>query len=1150
MKLIRYDIGRNKKAVLKYSCEHPDERIWVTYLRTHDGFLREGKGKIGKSYVVNGKLTRKNKDANDDRKILDLTLIPCITEDAAYSVEGLMQACLTARGHHVDGDGGTEWFYLGNTKEKQIAQFNKTLQEVIPNEKVTLDIFKPYFWGVEFADHLEKNWPSQKVYYLLAKARSGKNLQATFAILNFLKKTQGWVAGDTIYIHWLSLWPSTFNRYIDDRKKYQDFVDFNVVDTRKPEWEQEIQLGKINVLMSSMQSLGIQEETEDQDDFVPGKLKTLAKYPSKIRIVDENDHGMDTPHTNKILSYLSTEYILKMSGSDLYALANLTTPENSFIYDLLKEIEAIDRGDIKRPKIKTYVNVFLDHIFEKVPFELLADGTVSRRMNIIMETNYDTGKPKEINGLWCIQKAKEWVPIRFNNLGVVQKLFEHSYGINQNDGRITPRLKGLRHGYWTMPSVLSEYAFDNMIRECYPKERIRIGIANEFGSASDIEPKVNSWIESTENPLNLYYNWDTIFLAVGKMRRGATVPRWVYVMRMDDSIAWNINHQMDLRCQSGDNEFVYVFDWNPLRRMIATYDLAFKLAVNNKIAREDILRKTLTAQPIFLQSIDSWKQKELRYEELIKKVTANISVKTFSSEGILNQDTKIDLVRYLKLLENVNELKSTSEEIQEPEHEPGKSKGQILNPIGKKITLREHRCKEIDLLKAKCKTLISMLPILIYLNDGQDSSLDSILLNPDYVELWSEHVGIEWYIFEQMVEDNIFDKTYVNARIEMWATKVRNKEIDFDTIKSLVSRPSDFPTPRGLVHNALTSIKIKLGQKYIDPSCGDGEFIIRIQHDLIALGLSRDEANKYLYFADSSELNIEITKKRLGGNIDSNHYIHYNNNSDILNKWENEISKHMKDFFTLINPAWNQDILKSNYVIGRYAYTGIVRKTFEISYYIVAILPIGWINLKSLQQFRDEIYPYIDRVEFKKNKINGVKTFPIENPFFTILHLNKNKKDDKVLFINGSNSWYGEIKDEWIPIYKDEIHYRIINKMLDKQVRKLDKDKNAPFHIYDVMLRQEVTTEHFQKTHPIRKSDGKPSGDAWQLSFYEEKMRDLHLDFSKSKPGFLLYESTRTLSKQQNVWDMGYYDFIDDDYDSFFGFTQEEKDYNIENGTT
>jgi hypothetical protein len=765
--------------LLEFSVENPTERFYVVYLRSKEDKIEKAKWKIGKGYVLNGVHTRESANSADDQALHDYALIPCVDEKAAYELEKTTQNFFKSIGAHIKSDGGTEWFYISSDIDDATKGFVDAIGEITNDKNAGKKeiSFRPY--QTHAIKHANRAWTKGlKEFYLLYKPRAGKNVTAAGILTKYSKKNRI----DTMFVQFLSLWPSAFEGMKNDCQSFKEFDKLHPVDTSDEGWEDQIEEGKINILMSSMQSLGIGLDGDESNAVVSGKLAQLAEYEYEIRVIDEADHGMRTPHAQNVLKQLPCKHELWMSGSDMYALANLANNTNSAVFTIIDEYQLIKEKVLKnRPVIQNYVTEFPQGAL-KIDQDLIDDGLVSRRMSVIMATNVAESGENEVRGDhgettsayklrgdgWYFRGKR----VEFINIGDVVKMFEVLYGINKQGRGVSPRTKGLRHGYFTLPSVRALYAFANMIMDYFPNENIRVGIANEFSSPDTIEAEVNAWIEKTEyEPNTEWYGYETIFLAVAKLVRGATVPRWTYVARMDDSIDWKIGHQRDLRCQSGDHKIGYVFDWNPLRRLECTFKMAIAIARNNDITREQAVYELIQAQPVFLQSPEQWgSPKKADYNEMVKAVNKSIQQASLGSlNGIDIGIVHHDDTKVLELAMQLSEEELKSVVIREEGTERGKQRGKRTNPTPSIPSAADHKEIEID-LKKRFATLGYTIPLMIKLTNAEYTSL-SQLCNPKLIRdpvraQYKQVLGFGWDVLKAAYDLEILNVDHFDAIIE------------------------------------------------------------------------------------------------------------------------------------------------------------------------------------------------------------------------------------------------------------------------------------------------------------------------------------------------------------------------------------------------
>ena len=88
---------------------------------------------------------------------------------------------------------------------------------------------------------------------------------------------------------------------------------------------------------------------------------------------------------------------------------------------------------------------------------------------------------------------------------------------------------------------------------------------------------------------------------------------------------------------------------------------------------------------------------------------------------------------------------------------------------------------------------------------------------------------------------------------------------DFTVLKT-----GDVNTPQTLIDNEIIPCIDNLGT-LLDISCGDGSIVIAYANLLLKNNISKEEVSSLLYIADSKEINILLTLKRLkdiGINLD------------------------------------------------------------------------------------------------------------------------------------------------------------------------------------------------------------------------------------------------------------------------------------------
>jgi len=93
-----------------------------------------------------------------------------------------------------------------------------------------------------------------------------------------------------------------------------------------------------------------------------------------------------------------------------------------------------------------------------------------------------------------------------------------------------------------------------------------------------------------------------------------------------------------------------------------------------------------------------------------------------------------------------------------------------------------------------------------------------------------------------------------------------------DRMSDRVQETGEVFTPTDLVIKMLSGLPTSMfapGKTVIDPSCGDGQFLVAVKWlKVIEFNMSQDEALEDIYGVDIMRDNVDLCKKRLdGGNI-------------------------------------------------------------------------------------------------------------------------------------------------------------------------------------------------------------------------------------------------------------------------------------------
>lgn len=755
---------RSYTDVKQYCDNNVESKVFGVYLR------REGRQtirvKIGKGVVYFdgsvSKCTRDHLSATENPLETDV-FIPCVSEEAALTLEDAMHRYFgKTEGVHgaiesaydiidarwkaptVNSEGsagGTENFDFANIWESRIEVFTDAVSEVTAQKNVNV---------TNFANMARKNsqvkgsdimveWllagNDMCDFYLLMKPRAGKNTTMFFGIAKYIKvlKDRSQLT-KKIIIDFISLWPSAFEGAKKDLINYFyiEGVTIAGVDTSEEGWQEKLELlladPEIDAVFrfASMQSIDMSVAEEYNDDeeregveitFESAKCDYFKKNPADLCVIDESDHGMRTPRSKDALTLFGYARRIWMSGTDLYALRQEVRPGNHFLYDIFDEINDINNGFIKMPKMRKHSLLAKVLPLEDLDPATMDEQEITRKLVAVFKTNkHGKWKFDRVSGRFIDSKGNK---IQFVKLGEVTRLWNMIYFWENNKGHRAP--EDHNNIFCCMPWVESCLALYNHILdkeiEC---DHIPL-TANTFASANRIEQQVNDAMGvSKEKPAGTK---KTIFLTVGRMLRGAKAP-WSAVVRFDAYSDFKIGLQLELRGQNTTEDWFDVYDANMFRSSVMQYDLIRTRTNGGKI--DSTGRKLHSLIPMYRKG--EFDTVETTWDDIQEDYFAGNVVEGMKRRNLLDRD---GLVNAQAMLESVSKSNNTTKSGKDGrEGKSGSSKKSAKRGQGEKDPLEE--------LIKKGMTISSMLPILMELTNHQYTDIDELIDNvPEEVfESW------------------------------------------------------------------------------------------------------------------------------------------------------------------------------------------------------------------------------------------------------------------------------------------------------------------------------------------------------------------------------------------------------------------------------
>ena len=504
-------------------------------------------------------------------------------------------------------------------------------------------------------------------FFLLMKPRGKKNATSLYGLSLVIKQLNEAKIpyGKSIDVAFTGLWPSAFPGFANDGN-YMNFGDHFVpgfVDMSLPDYkekrEQLISEGcNVIFIFFSIQSVdekvskAIEDDIEFQDElgvtheeFDNEKYRWIKSLNIIVGILDECDHGLrNGTLSEKVIKSLDFKIRINLSGSDLYAMKNLTKPGNHYVYTILDEEVAIANGDINTPYIqKVCVDLKEIPFLEKLSEEEMDHIGVGRRIDSMFLTH----AKKKIEKANSVEEKKRlfktplindiWFDGDGNEITSVNETELDAYYQNVivNSGNSGDNFLDHNHIFITVPSQLGGKALHNLLKKKkYSNHKITTGW--HFNNASTIESDMKDFMGVTRDAPTGTER--TIIIVCAKMLRGSSCP-WSAVFRFDGYSDFKIGHQIDLRSQNDfgpDGKSCLVFDANPYRATPSAYEIA-KSCSNGKNTSKKFETMSNRFLPI---SMGKFNRRTISRAEVIESYQVFKSITDcFDSDAHLDKDS-------------------------------------------------------------------------------------------------------------------------------------------------------------------------------------------------------------------------------------------------------------------------------------------------------------------------------------------------------------------------------------------------------------------------------------------------------------------------------------------------------------------------------
>ena len=866
----------------QWSEDNNNKQVQGVYIRFEMG--QKKKKKIGKGIVDSTGITRDPHTSGSEQPLETKdggAFIPCVSAAAALTLEDALHRYFGKKEnvHHsilpkvdISDDrwlkpvynsegnrGGEELFDFEDIWEDSVDVFVDAIKFLTEQSQVNQEDFTkkardPQFSGGDLLCEWLLNGGDMQDFFLLMKPRAGKNATMCLGIAKYVKVIKETNPDKTITVDFMSLWPSAFGGALDDLEKmfYVNGITLKGVNTSDDTWKETYEALLLDPTIdavfrfASLQSIDVdlaKEYNKDEDregaeiDYVPAKSEYFKSNPGDICVIDESDHGMRTTRSTDVLTEFGYTKRVWMSGTDLYALKNkivFNPIQNHFLYDIIDEIQDVKAGKHTMPLMEKHSLVAKTLPGEEIDKDLMSQKEITRKLVVLFDVSEKYGKLNKVNDQFLDEDGNV---LKFKYIREVKRLWEMIYFWNDVDfPTSTPSPENLKHLFCCMPSVKSCMAMYNHIQAGDIECEHKVLLANLFGSADRIEQQVN----------DAMIGKDTIFLTVGKMLRGAKAP-WNGVIRFDRYSDYKVGLQLELRGQNTKEDKFHVYDANCFRAESMKYDLIKSRATGKKIDSEGKKLHNLipmTRKGEFGEETVSW-------DDCVTSWQAGRISEGYKRDTLINKDA---LIKMKEMFEGSNKTQDnhtgSKDDREGTEGTGNKNPGGPTGPKDK---------DELNTLMQQAKTLSTMLPILLILQECKYREIDTLINNTsdeDLRDLLKSKCNIKNVdsdfkkkIIEMFVAEEINHQLYITTK------KLENdEEIDWDEFSNASKQDVTVTEDLGIDMISRTKHNIKDIKILADVSCGTGELMVQA----VKQGFSGK-----IYLFDACMVNIKITKLRL-----------------------------------------------------------------------------------------------------------------------------------------------------------------------------------------------------------------------------------------------------------------------------------------------
>jgi len=485
-----------------------------------------------------------------------------------------------------------EWFYpkykegetVEETRERAYVEITEANLMVETGKRGAKDDFKMRSAQRACVDKMLKAMRSlgYRLFLIDAKPRFGKN----FTLLNYFKE-----AGKHRVLL-VSYRGFVFSSMEKDVNSHVDFVDdwefINYKDTRTIEFTKEnsivacsAQLAEYKYHRGNNKLLHEDEQVEiatEINTFLRKNLSALKKAGFDVIVIDEAHFGAQTQLFKDTIDSLNIPEQIYVTGTAYkFSTDERFNSDNTFYYGYIEE-----RLDPDAVKTMPEINLVT---YE--PNETLLD---------VSKKEYRTDEYFKFEKYLATNKKNG----EFIHMASVEPFIMNMLGIGgpHKNCEVSPFFKypEVRHVFLLVDRVESGNALERLINQSSGGLYKVINACGKNGIKEAEE--INQAIETAEQTNGRI---KTITISCNRFNEGVSIPKWLGVINLSDTISLTRYVQGMYRAQTPDiaagKKRCYVFDYNPQRALAVYYEYAKQQTAEGENIH-DTLRKLLDCMPI------------------------------------------------------------------------------------------------------------------------------------------------------------------------------------------------------------------------------------------------------------------------------------------------------------------------------------------------------------------------------------------------------------------------------------------------------------------------------------------------------------------------------------------------------------------------